>query len=465
MKILGNGLFAVTSESTVGNPAILRVFEWLFFVFIAALPLMQLGLNLPSGTATIADLLFVAVLLVGVFAIAARATQLCTAPRHLLYLLLLGYIGLGLVSAAFGDWPLKSAARLLIEIYMVLLAVVSLNAVASVQTLRRIAIAWMIGTAATVVAALFGMVLFYSGFRAPWQSVVLGSYGSLPPGNYPRVHGLFLNMNMCCDYLIVSFVLLLLCRRLGWLGPATFWTLMVGIWITAAFTVSPCIGGMLLAAGIWLWQYRDRKPRIARASLLVGITGAFAFWLACTISPINSGSPAWRVPLLNRSLEPSSRLLCWGEGARIWLSHPLFGRGTGLEVPCPAYLDASGEIQHLLDAHNIYLNTLATRGLLGLLALIGIFGAVLWPVDQMDVLASREALEIYNALRVAVISAFLYTGLSGSFEHTRHLWVLLGLLAGARELAGRNTALMQDGQKPKARFESAGLRSTQLILG
>jgi carbon starvation protein CstA len=37
---------------------------------------------------------------------------------------------------------------------------------------------------------------------------------------------------------------------------------------------------------------------------------------------------------------------------------------------------------------------------------------------------------IHLALSCALIGAFLYQGLSGSFEDARHLWILFGLLVG-----------------------------------
>lgn len=39
---------------------------------------------------------------------------------------------------------------------------------------------------------------------------------------------------------------------------------------------------------------------------------------------------------------------------------------------------------------------------------------------------------IHTTLAVALIAGFLYQTLSGSFEDTRHMWVLFGMLAGFR---------------------------------
>ncbi|HLF06056.1 MAG TPA: hypothetical protein VI893_02585, partial [Thermoplasmata archaeon] len=43
-----------------------------------------------------------------------------------------------------------------------------------------------------------------------------------------------------------------------------------------------------------------------------------------------------------------------------------------------------------------------------------------------------------TALAAAFLGGFLYPSLSGSFENTRHLWVLFGLLAAVRELGSES---------------------------
>ena len=40
---------------------------------------------------------------------------------------------------------------------------------------------------------------------------------------------------------------------------------------------------------------------------------------------------------------------------------------------------------------------------------------------------------VRTALGISFISAFLYQGLTGSYEDARHLWVLIGLLASVSE--------------------------------
>jgi len=217
---------------------------------------------------------------------------------------------------------------------------------------------------------------------------------------------------------------------------------VIGICVTAVFTVSPNIGGILLAAGIWFWQQEARSLKFRVVSLCAGILGALAFLFASALSPTQIVGSTPRIAGSQNYVAPSSRLLCWSQAYETWKAYPLLGRGAGLEVACPPYVAASGNIQNLLDAHNMYLNTAATKGGLGLLALGCVICSALWPLGGRNKVASCDSVKWWRALRIAFFSAFVYGGLTGSFEHTRHLWVLLGLLTAARglveaELEGR----------------------------
>jgi hypothetical protein len=197
---------------------------------------------------------------------------------------LLGIYAAALVLAAlFSSDVRRSAVRLLVELALLTLCVLTFNVVSSQRMLRRVLQAWMAGTAFTVVAALAGVVLFYAGVRDPAVNFTLSGYGSLPPGNYPRVHGLMIDMNLCCQYLSVSFLLALVMRRVGWLTKKWFWLFTAGIWAACAFTVSPGLGGLLLGTGLWIWA--ARRDRLGKWALTAGAAAAAAFVFAMMISP------------------------------------------------------------------------------------------------------------------------------------------------------------------------------------
>jgi O-antigen ligase len=294
----------------------------------------------------------------------------------------------------------------------------------------------MAGTALTVIAGLLEIVLFYAGV----SDFDNAGYGSLPPGRYPRIPGLFLNFNMACNYLSVSLLIALGMVQVGWLSRRVALLLAATLTVAAAFTVSPGLGGLLLGVGSCYYiLWRERRPTFARTALTLGIVAALLFFAATLVSPVHTGQQHVSIPLLRRTFEPSSRLLCWQSAHATWFAHPVFGEGSGLPVPCPVYLDASGKIQHLQDAHNVYLNIAATKGTFGLLAFVLIAWTVLQRIRPLRLDGSPVAV-IATTLALCFIEAFLYQGLSSSFEHTRHLWIVAGMLAATCEMRRHDLA-------------------------
>ena len=260
-------------------------------------------------------------------------------------------------------------------------------------------------------------------------NIFLSTYGTLVPGNYPRVRGLFLNMNMCCNYLSISFVLLLAMRSVGWIGKRSAFVLGGGILVAAFFTFSLGLGGLALGTCIWMWvHYRERRhTRAARTALLIGLIIALVFFGATLVSPSSFYDNNGRLQLRLAQFKPSGRVLCWRDALHTALQNKWFGKGPGAPVAAVNLLTPSGEQQFLTDAHNTFLSIAAHDGLLGLLA----FGTLLIFVLRKPNLRTSGNPEsvIHTAAWIALVQALLYQGIAGSWEHTRHIWVLIGLLA------------------------------------
>jgi O-antigen ligase len=142
----------------------------------------------------------------------------------------------------------------------------------------------------------------------------------------------------------------------------------------------------------------------------------------------------------NRDLEPSGRLQTWRDAAATWKRHPFLGQGPGTVVADVAYRTPSGTLRGLTDAHSVYLSVAAQTGILGLAALVLLFGGTfvrlagpslardsLAPVSPGPGSSAHVERAWPRALFAALLGAFFYQGLSGSFEETRHIWALLGL--------------------------------------
>ncbi|MFL6769644.1 MAG: O-antigen ligase family protein, partial [Sphingomicrobium sp.] len=126
-------------------------------------------------------------------------------------------------------------------------------------------------------------------------------------------------------------------------------------------------------------------------------------------------------------IAPSGRFLTWSAALAEFVAHPILGHGLGVDAVDVRYADPSGNLQQLTDAHNMILGIAAQAGVIGLIGLSALIVAAIR-------LTSGGSDGLRLGLGLTFLNAFVYQGLSGSFEDTRHLWVLFGLLAAAARL-------------------------------
>lgn len=91
------------------------------------------------------------------------------------------------------------------------------------------------------------------------------------------------------------------------------------------------------------------------------------------------------------------------------------------------------------DPHNLWLSVLAQQGVLGLLAFSAVVGALLIRFKPVRTCGSEIGV-LRTGLELALVGGLLYPSLSGSFEDTRHLWVLMGLVASVQTLPSESRA-------------------------
>lgn len=413
----------------------LKIAKWLFLFLIVSLPLVRpfniviFGLQVPST-----DFIFLAVFAVWLLALIRGEAQF----KFDKFYIFIGLYGLSLtISAIFSLQPQKSFFKLLGEFYLFALAVLTLNLVQDKSFYKQIVIAWLIGTSLTILASMSGFVLFYLGYKTQADNYFLSHFGSLPAGNYPRIHALFANANMMCNFLNVSLLLAVLAERLNWLKKIWARILQVGIWLAAIFTFSAGLGGMVLSSGIWFWVLFKTKQKHLYSKIALAFAIIFAFLVFGTtlVSPdTNNTTREFSVPLTDKKLEPSVRVLVWENSLENFKNFPFFGKGTGTDAALLRYETLSGDKQILLDAHNNWLNVLGQTGLFGLFAFI-LLSMFLITRCRFRLNDLNEQNLIYLALSCAFVGAFLYQGLSGSFEDARHLWILFGLLVGISSIS------------------------------
>ncbi|MEJ7860833.1 MAG: O-antigen ligase family protein [Pyrinomonadaceae bacterium] len=303
------------------------------------------------------------------------------------------------------------------------------------DSLKRVAQAWLVGTFLTILASLAGFVLFYFGWKTQYDNYFLSHFGSLPTGNYPRIHALFANANMMCNFLNVSLMLAVLADKLGWLKKIWAKVLCFGIGFAAFFTLSPGLGGLFLSIGVWLWANFNfaRRKTFAGIVCFLGIFLALIFFAVSSVSPDTPNTDQdFKLPFFEQKFEPSVRVLIWQDSLESIRQYPFFGKGIGIGVASVEYTTLSGDRQFLSDAHLVWLNIFGQLGLFGFVAFASLCLFLLWRC-KFYLADDTEKSFAQLALFCAFIGAFWYQGLTGSFENARHLWILFGLLASFGE--------------------------------
>ena len=372
--------------------------ERIFMLLIFSLGFMQPGIWFSGMSLQATELIFVTVVFLFILAIALRS-RVFVFDRSYLFL---GVFGLTMaLSAVFSTETRTSVIKLGGIAYLVGLAVITINVVATAESIKKVVFTWV---AASTLVSLIGVItvlLFYIDRTSPWHELFLHHYGSLPPGNYPRIQSTFIFPSMLCNYLTVG-----------------------------AFTVTPGLGGFLFAISVWAgWLLIEQKSRWSGGlTIASGVAAVAAFTLISAISLRPIETSPFTFELFGTRLDPTQRMLTWLGAADTFVENPIFGKGIGQGVARVMFKTPSGQMQVLTDAHNTWLSVAAQAGIIGLTSIVGLCVSV---VKRARVLATESSSLypwIYRSLQIGFISCFLLQGLVGSFEDARHLWVLMGLI-------------------------------------
>lgn len=338
------------------------------------------------------------------------------------------------LSAAFSENIGTSALKLLAVCYLAALSLLTVSLVTTAGTFRRVVYVWLSGSTLASLIGVITVAMFYIDRDSAWNGLFLHHYGSLPEGNYPRIQSTFIYPAMLCNYLTVGTVLAVGAWKDGLIGRSLAAIIFLVHLIAAAFTVTPGLGGYVFAVGSTLgWYLMDNgSPLKGRISLLFGIAAALLFTVIATVSIWPISTSPYTLEVFGRRLDPTQRLLAWQAAVRTFITDPIFGKGIGTGAVRVLFQAPSGQMQMLTDAHNTWLNVAAQSGIVGLSAVIALSFHVI-SRGKKAVEAVGEFGWTYRSLLIAFVSCFIVQGLVGSFEDSRHLWILMGLLmAGAR---------------------------------
>jgi len=364
------------------------------------------------------------------FACLAIAIICGARPRwHRAQWLLLAYFAALALSALFSADPGRSAVKLATQAYLLSLPLLVLNLVPDPQAMRRLFLAWIAGAA--VVTALGVATLLLFPFLG-WDSILawpLHHFGTLPPGNYPRLELTFLYPSILANYLAVALMLVLLCGLLGWIRPCVAKGLAAAMAVVAFFALTPGFGAIVLMLAAWFARrWRRTRPVAAAASLMIGVGFALLALPVAAVTPIIHPTAPFVFNFdlagVQVTLAPAVRMLTWIDAWHRFLDSPLLGRGIGVNAAFVQFMTPEGDIATLTDAHNMFLNVAAQAGVLGLAGIV----AILWFAVRRALAPSSD---VVFALALAFACSLGVQGLVGSFEDSRHLWLLFGLLLAA----------------------------------
>ena len=347
---------------------------------------------------------------------------------------LLAVLGLGvawsIVAAAFGSgWQLSlwsSYSRMYGLVGAVHWFAFVVLVVAAFRPLARLRTLLSIHLGASIVVAALAILNAYE--------LPLPLYGALREKDAPRIGGTIGNAIPLGVYSVLSVALALtmlaseagrtkapaagkpryrrLALRLLWLIaiPANLWAFTLTGSLTAAMAALGGIGALSVAAawrGTGLW----RRSAIAVLALVaIGVAAVAGTFLLAEPAPDDT----YRHPFVKRIAEVGvdtpnalSRWFAWQAGLAGFVDKPLFGWGPEhFLVPFGRYASESARfVEPHADAHNVFVEKLATEGLPGLaftIALWLVAGAVVWRAgtaapagDRAFVLGIGTALACY----------------------------------------------------------------------
>ena len=339
------------------------------------------------------------------------------------------------LSAMFSSAARTSGVKLAGIVYLVGLTVLTVNLVTSLESFRKVIYAWL---AASTLVSLIGVItvlLFYLDRSSPWHDLFLHHYGSLPPGNYPRIQSTFLFPSMLCNYLTVGALFSLGAYKAGWISKTACFGIFALHAAAITFTVTPGLGGFLFAALTWIgWLLIDQRfNQLGRIAIVTGLSSVLVFTLISAFSPRAIETSPFTFQLFGFRIDPTQRMLTWQDALETFLANPLFGKGIGEGVASVIFRTPSGQTQILTDAHNTWLSVAAQAGIIGLGSLVALCGQVVRRGWMLLARSPGTEAWIFRSLLIGFISCFILQGLVGSFEDARHLWVLMGLIfAGQR---------------------------------
>ena len=410
----------------------LNIVLWVTYIFlIVSLGIMKAFAFIAPQSISATDFIFP---LVAVLWVIGLLTGKLTLKWHNAYWLFALYFFGMFVSSIFSQNPTNSFGKLIGEGYLIGLAVITFNLVRTEARMRTAILAWLTGTAIAILIGIVTVVLFYVRPDSWLLEHTTSIFGAVPVIPFPRVTSTFISASMFCNYLTVGAALIFILWKKKWIGTAGFIAAFAFIIASSFSTVAVGIGGMFLTIGLCVrYLNNGQAGHLSRLTFAGSLLIAFSFVAVSFVALQHHSSAPYSifVPFAGIEIFPSPRLMVWSESLTTFRNN--FFTGNGLNQPSANVLfqNTDGHFSLLTDAHNTFLSIASQNGITGLVAILAICSYLL----NLGLRPSPGSDKILvSGLTIAFASAFVYAGLTGSYEDSRHLWVLTGLLLGASKL-------------------------------
>lgn len=411
-----------------------NIFSGLMMLLVFSLAFIFPFVNIFEQRIPLTDFIFIFVFIFWAIGILLKKVEL---KFHFFFVILAFYLIAIFISVNFSANPQSSFIKFLGEIYLVFLTVITFNFIDTLKDAKKLTLAWLSGTFFVLLIGLLTIFLFYCDHENSLLNIFLNHYGTVPVGNYPRIKATFFHSNMLSNYLSVSLLLTLAAGKSGWINTL-FSKFLIGlILFISLFTFSPGLGGIALSLGIFFWLYYKSREKIllSKFALFSGVFISIVFLCMLIFAMQKHPTAPFEIqlPVIEKVIYPSSRVMVWSATFDTFNNNFWNGIGLGEDVCRVRYLNPSGVLEDLRDGHNTLLNVSAQAGILGLISILIMILYLLNKILKFKNMNSKSGF-LYNCCGIAILSAFVYQGLGGSFEETRHIWVLFGMFLSAEKL-------------------------------
>jgi O-antigen ligase len=383
---------------------------------IAAFPILKP--KLPGHLAP-EDLLMAAAILAVIFWAGTHRIKV-----HVPYAVPVGILTVtGLVAAQFGIAPAAGVLAVFQELFLLAWAAAIMTFAATPRNVSIVLGAW--AWSATAWAAL---VTLASVTQQWW---LVGSSSA----NGARAQLWFDNPNMAGNYFLVSLFIVILGRhpRRPLARFIACALIVVAILLSGSNAALLALAlGLAITGVVTVWRRVDLLNALAVASLV-----AMLFWglsvyvvktdLQRTLSDSSNELVARSVARGPKSVEGRSSL--FSEEVALYRTGPFIGRGP---ASTRTTIDQGFAVSKVKEAHNDYLATLVERGVLGVVGLIVLVGAIGMRAFAVSLRRLRPAFRRMLSTPAAMAGLVVvmgFTAITHEILHYRHAWALFGLLA------------------------------------